>query len=62
MKEALAQMIAENPRTVGELATAIGATKQQVLEQLQALPVQAKKEILRTGSSRPIVVVRYHAS
>ena len=55
------QMIRENPRTVKDLADALGTTKKEISTQLSALPVAAVRTVSHGGRSRPVVVIHYVA-
>jgi predicted ArsR family transcriptional regulator len=46
MRDKIMQMVQENPRTVKDLADALGVTKQEILTQLSALPVEAVRTVI----------------
>jgi predicted ArsR family transcriptional regulator len=56
MGDQIVQMVRENPRTVKELADALGLSKDDVLAHLPALPVRQVRTVLHTGRSRPTVM------
>jgi len=55
------RMVRENPRTVKDLADAVGLSKQEVLTYLSSLPVEAVRTVSRNGRGRPTVVIHYVA-
>jgi predicted ArsR family transcriptional regulator len=61
MRDQIMQLVQENPRTVKDLADALGMTKQEVLSQLSALPVEAVRTVSHGGRGRPVVVIQYVA-
>ena len=61
MRDQIMQLVQENPRTVKDLADALGATKQEILSQLSALPVKAVRTVSHGGRGRPVVVIQYVA-
>ena len=61
MREQIMQMVRENPRTVKDLADAIGLSKHEVLTHLSGLPVQAVRTVSHNGRGRPVVVIHYVA-
>jgi predicted ArsR family transcriptional regulator len=61
MREQIMQMVLENPRTVKDMADALGLSKQDVLGHLSGLPVEAVRMISHNGRGRPVVVVQYVA-
>jgi predicted ArsR family transcriptional regulator len=61
MCEQIMQMVRENPRTVKDLADALGLSKQDVLVHLSGLPVEAVRTVSHNGRGRPVVVVQYVA-
>ena len=61
MREQIMQMVLENPRTVKDLADALGLSKQEVLGHLSGLPVEAVRTVSHNGRGRPVVVVQYVA-
>jgi predicted ArsR family transcriptional regulator len=61
MREQIMQMVRENPRTVKDLADATGLSKQEVLENLSGLPVDAVRTVSHGGRGRPVVVIHYVA-
>jgi predicted ArsR family transcriptional regulator len=61
MREQIMQMVRENPRTVKDLADALGLSKQAVLAHLSALPVQKLRTVSHGGRGRPVVVVHWVA-
>ncbi len=61
MREQIMQMVRENPRTVKDLADALGLSKQDVLVHLSGLPVEAVRTVSHNGRGRPVVVVQYVA-
>lgn len=61
MRDQIMQLVQENPRTVKDLADALGVTKQEILTQLSALPVEAVRTVSHGGRSRPVVVIHYVA-
>jgi predicted ArsR family transcriptional regulator len=61
MRDQIMQMVQENPRTVKDLADALGVTKQEILTHLSALPVEAVRTVSHGGRSRPVVVIHYVA-
>lgn len=61
MQEQIMQMVRENRRTVKELADALGLSKQEVLNHLSGLPVEAVRTIIHNGRGRPAVLVHYVA-
>jgi len=56
MREQIMQMVRENPRTVKELADALGLSKDAVLAHLSDLPVRQVRTVLHNGRSRPTVM------
>jgi len=61
MREQIMQMVRENPRTVKDLANALGLSKQDVITHLSGLPVQQIRTVSHNGRGRPVVVVHYVA-
>ncbi len=61
MREQIMQMVRENPRTVKDMADALGLSKQDVLGHLSGLPVQQVRTVSHNGRGRPVVVVRWVA-
>ena len=61
MRDQIMQMVRENPRTIKDLADALGLSKQDVLVHLSGLPVDAVRTISHNGRGRPVVVVQYVA-
>jgi predicted ArsR family transcriptional regulator len=61
MQEQIMQMVRENRRTVKELADALGLSKQEVLNHLSGLPVEAVRTVSHNGRGRPAVIVHYSA-
>jgi predicted ArsR family transcriptional regulator len=61
MREQIMQMVRENPRTVKDLADALGLSKQDVLAHLSGLPVQQVRTVSHNGRGRPVVVIHYVA-
>lgn len=61
MREQIMQMVRENPRTVKDFADATGLSKQEVLEHLSGLPVDAVRTVSHGGRGRPVVVIHYVA-
>ena len=61
MREQILQMVRENPRTVKDMADALGLSKQDVLGHLSGLPVQAVRTVSHNGRGRPVVVIEYVA-
>ena len=61
MRAQIMQLVQENPRTVKDLADALGVTKQEILNQLSALPVEAVRTVSHGGRGRPVVVIHYVA-
>ncbi len=61
MREQILQMVRENPRTVKDMADALGLSKQDVLGHLSGLPVQAVRTVSHNGRGRPVVVIQYVA-
>lgn len=61
MREKIMQMVQENPRTVKELADALGLSKQEILVHLSGLPVEAVRTVSHNGRGRPTVIVHYVA-
>lgn len=59
MREQIMQMVRENPRTVKDLADATGLSKQEVIEHLSGLPVDAVRTVSRGGRGSPVVVIHY---
>ena len=55
------QMVRENPRTVKDMADALGLSKQAVLAHLSGLPVQEVRTVSHGGRGRPVVVVHWVA-
>jgi predicted ArsR family transcriptional regulator len=49
-------MVRENPRTVKELADALGLSKDDVLANLSDLPVRQVRKVMHNGRSRPVIV------
>lgn len=58
MREQIMQMVRENPRTVKDLAEALGLSKHDVLGHLSGLPVEAVRMVSYYGRGRPVVVVQ----
>jgi predicted ArsR family transcriptional regulator len=56
MREQILQMVRENPRTVKELADALGVSKDAVIAHLSDLPVRQVRTVLHNGRSRPTVM------
>jgi len=61
MQEQIMQMVRETPRTVKDLAEALGLSKQDVLNHLSGLPVQQVRTISHNGRGRPVVLMQYVA-
>lgn len=61
MREQIMHMVRETPRTVKDLADALGLSKQDVLEYLSGLPVQQTRTISYSGRGRPVAIVHYVA-
>ncbi len=61
MKTQIMQMVRENQRTVKELADALGLSKQEVLNHLSGLPVEAVRTVVHSGRGRPAAIVHYVA-
>ena len=61
MNEQIMQMLRENPRTVKDLADAFGLSKQDVLNHLSSLPVEAVRTVSHGGRGRPVVIIQYIA-
>jgi predicted ArsR family transcriptional regulator len=61
MREQIMQMVLENPRTIKELADALGLSKQDVIANLPGLPVEAVRTVSHNGRGRPVVVIQYVA-
>jgi predicted ArsR family transcriptional regulator len=61
MRDHIMQMVQENPRTVKDLADALGVTKQEILTNLSDLPVEAVRTVSHGGRGRPVVVIQYVA-
>lgn len=61
MQEQIMQMVRENPRTIKDLAEALGLSKQHVLEHLFDLPVQQVRTVSHNGRGRPVVLMQYVA-
>jgi predicted ArsR family transcriptional regulator len=60
MKEAILQMVRENPRTVKELSEGLGISKDEVLSHLNGLSsVKCQKIVSRYGRGRPVVLFKY---
>lgn len=59
MREQILQMVRENPRTVKDMADALGLSKQAILEHLSGLPVQEVRTISYGGRGRPVVLTQY---
>jgi predicted ArsR family transcriptional regulator len=59
MRDKIMQMVQENPRTVKDLADALGVTKQEILTHLSALPVEAVRTVSYGGRSRPVVIMHW---
>ena len=59
MRDQIMQMIRENPRTLKDLADAIGLSKQEVLTHLSGLPVQQVRTVSHGGRGRPVVIIHY---
>jgi predicted ArsR family transcriptional regulator len=55
MREQIMRMVCENPRTVKELADALGVSKQAVIDNLSDLPVRQIRTVSYNGRSRPVV-------
>jgi len=61
MREKIMQMVRENPRTVKDMAEALGLSKQDILGHLSDLPVQQVRTVTHNGRGRPVVVIQYVA-
>lgn len=61
MQKQIMQMIQETPRTVKDLADALGLSKQDVISHLSVLPVEAVRTVSHNGRGRPVVVIQYVA-
>jgi predicted ArsR family transcriptional regulator len=61
MKDQIMQMISENPRTVKDLAEALGLSKEEVSNHLSGLPVKQVRTVSRSGRGRPVVLIQYCA-
>jgi len=61
MREQIMQMVRENPRTVKELADALGLSKKDIIAHLPGLPVESVRTVSHNGRGRPVVVVQYVA-
>ena len=61
MNELIMQLVRENPRTVKDLAHALGLSKQDVIDHLSDLPVEAVRTVSHGGRGRPIVIIHYIA-
>jgi len=61
MREQIMQMVRENPRTVKDMADALGLSKQDVLEHLSGLPVKQVRTVSHNGRGRPVVLIQYSA-
>jgi predicted ArsR family transcriptional regulator len=61
MRDQIMQLVRENPRTVKDLADALGVTKQKIVTELSALPVQAVRTVSHRGRGSPVVVIHYSA-
>jgi predicted ArsR family transcriptional regulator len=61
MRDQIMQMVRENPRTVKELADALGLSKQEILVHLSGLSVEAVRTVSHNGRGRPAVIVHYSA-
>jgi predicted ArsR family transcriptional regulator len=61
MRERIMQMVRENPRTVKDMAEALGLSKQDVLGHLSGLPVQQVRTVSHNGRGRPVVLMQYVA-
>lgn len=61
MDDQIMQMVRENPRTVKDMADALGLSKQAVLAHLSSLPVQEVRTVSHGGRDRPVVVIHYIA-
>jgi predicted ArsR family transcriptional regulator len=61
MHEQIMQMVRETPRTVKDMADALGLSKQDVLGHLSALPVHQVRTVSHNGRGRPVVVIQYVA-
>ena len=61
MRDQIMQLVRENPRTVKDLADALGVTKQKIVTELSALPVHAVRTSSHSGRGSPVVVTHYAA-
>lgn len=61
MREQIMQMVRESPRTVKDLADALGLSKQAVLAHLSGLPVHEVRTVSHNGRVRPVVVIHWIA-
>jgi predicted ArsR family transcriptional regulator len=61
MREQIMQMVRENPRTVKDLAEALGLSKQDILGHLSGMPVQQVRTVSHNGRGRPVVLIQYAA-
>jgi len=61
MHEQIMRMVRETPRTVKDMADALGLSKQDVIGHLSVLPVEAVRTISHNGRGRPVVVIQYVA-
>ena len=61
MRDQIMQLVRENPRTVKDLADALGVTKQKIVTELSALPVQTVRTFSHRGRGSPVVVTHYAA-
>lgn len=51
------QLVKEKPRTVKELAEALGVSKKEAYDLLQGLPFNLRKTVTRNG--KPIIMFEY---
>jgi len=61
MRDQIMQMVRENPRTIKDLADAIGLSKQEVVNHLSDLPVEQVRTVSHGGRGRPVVIIHYVA-
>ena len=61
MSEQIMQLVRENPRTLKDLADALGLSKRDVLGHLSGLPVEAVRTVSHGGRGRPVVIIQYIA-
>jgi predicted ArsR family transcriptional regulator len=61
MQEQIMQLVRENPRTLKDLADALGLSKQDILGHLSGLPVKAVRTVNHGGRGRPVVIIQYIA-